>query len=218
MTGPGENPDLDERLARLAARRAASSGSKAESADPAAQDRIVARGPERKRRAHPAAAGRILAAGLSTSAFFSLMAAFAARAPAAGTPVVAAAPPAGLAGATGPTRHQKPKIVTKVRHHTVYVDQYGHRISPPQGQGAATFAPAPLPSGPVAPVGTSAVTAPPAAAPVATPVTATPAPPPATSPPATVPPPAPPPTAPPTTVFTPPPPPPPPPCSGTKCP
>src|SRR4029079_14074909 len=124
---PSENPDLDERLARLAARRAASSGSKAEPAtplraradagknhsavpapDPTAQDRIVARRPGRQRRAHPAAAGRILAAGLSTSALLSLMAACAARAPAAGTAVVATAPPRGkAAGATGSPHYRK---------------------------------------------------------------------------------------------------------------
>jgi hypothetical protein len=236
MNMPIENPDLDERLARLAARRAASSGSKAKPAarprparaaggkasasaplGPAAQDRIVARRPERKRRAHPAAAGRILAAGLSTSAFLSLMAAFAARAPAAGAPVVATAPPrANVPGATGAVRHRKPKIVTKVRHHTVYVDQYGRPYSP---LTAATPNSSSGTSGPIVPP--SAV-APLPSTPVVTPITPAPPPPaPGGAPPVTAPAPAPAPTprpAPPTTVFTPPPPRAPPPCSGTKCP
>jgi hypothetical protein len=244
----GENPDLDERLARLAARRAASSGSKAQPAarprparadadkeaatapppDPTAQDRIVARRPERKRRAHPAAAGRILAAGLSTSAFLSLMAAFAARAPAAGVPVVATAPPrAKVPGATGPVHHPKPKVVTKVRRHTVYVDQYGRPYSPSTAamQGGAA-APSPSSSGTPGPIATPSAVAPLPSAPVVNPIPS--APPPSTpggAPPATgrapapTPPPRPTPApAPPTTVFTPPPPPAPPPCSGTKCP
>jgi len=219
MNMSSEKPDLDERLARLAARRAAS-GSKEKRAaphpDPVEKDRIVARRPERRgRRAHPAAAGRILAAGLSTSAFFSLMAAFAARAPAAGTAVVATAPPrvrvVGASGA-GPVHRRKPKVKTVVRHHKVYVDQYGRPIGSPTGPGTGSSGPtyAPPSSGavvPPGPVSISPITSPPAA-PIASP--------PAPSPPAPAP--APPPTAPPATVFTPPPPPPPPPCSGTKCP
>jgi hypothetical protein len=193
MNMPGTNPDLDDRLARLAARRAASSGSNTTPApDPTAPDRNVARRPARKRRAHPAAASRILAAGLSTSAFLSLMAAFAARAPAAGTPVVATAPPrANIPGAPGTVRHRKPKIVTKVRHHTVYVDQYGHSYS----SLAAAAAAATPPSDTTGPIASPSAVAPPPA-------------------PTSLPRPAPP----PTTVYTPPPPPPPPPCSGTKCP
>ena len=73
------NLDLERRLAGLAERRAVGT-------------RPVERRAHKKR-GHPAAGGRVLAAGLSTSAFFGVIAALSAQAPASGTTAVATAPP-----------------------------------------------------------------------------------------------------------------------------
>jgi hypothetical protein len=156
MTEP--NPDLDARLARLAARKAASGGAKPERTAEAAPTRAssrssadnvaslhlaasddmtptVAAPPKRKRRRHPAAAGRILSVGLSSSAFLSMIAAFgsetssaSAAASAVKTPVTRAAP--------------RPKIVVKDVHHTIYVDQWGRPIAAPALPKGATALPA----------------------------------------------------------------------------
>ena len=84
MTEP--NPDLDARLARLAARKAATgkaatggeAGAPTPTPNPASTAGPTAPpGTRRRRRKHPAAAGRILSVGLSSSAFLSMVAAFA---------------------------------------------------------------------------------------------------------------------------------------------
>jgi hypothetical protein len=229
MGVPEPVTDLDERLARLAARKTTTGAAPAK--------------PARTRRKHPAAAGRILSLGLSSSAFFSLVGALGAQTTASGASTNAAAPPPSIARATAgpPTTGSapRPKVVVKVVHHALYLDKLGHPIAPTSLPKGAVVTPLPSQPGGASPkpggAGTPADSAP--SAPPQTvspapnaPTTATPATPPATTlvPPAPQPTPttvhvptpttAPPSTSPPTTVFTPPPPPPPPVCSGTRCP
>jgi hypothetical protein len=208
-----QHDQLNERLAQLAARRSANTS-------PAAAPG--------KRRRHRALASRLVAAGLSASAFLSIIGSLSARASASGGSKVAAAPPrakTGASSARGASTKPKSKPIVKTRHHVVYVDQHGRTIpaalvpsltsSSTPGTAAASWhptypassttayvapSPAPAPAAPVYVAPAPVATAPPAAVP------------PVTAPPATNPPP------PPTTVFKPPPPPPPPSCSGTKCP
>ena len=165
--------DIDARLARLAARRAASAG------------------PNRRRATkRPARIGRILAAGLSSSAFFSVIAALAAQSPAAGTTVATAPPPV----AWNPDRLPvtppalpaggRPRVVVKVVHHpTATVHAKGP--TPSTGPPSATLRPATVTTGTSAPV--PETTPPPAAtAPTTTPPATTV--PPSTVPPTTAPP------------------------------
>ncbi len=237
MTEP--NPDLDARLARLAARKAAT-GNRAAPEPPSA---ATASGPTRPtgarrgRRKHPAAAGRILSFGLSSSAFLSMVAAFA-QTGAAGTSTAAIV-------TTPVTARVRTKVVVKDVHHAVYVDQFGRPVAAPSVPTGATIAPAgsqpaagaspghsgaSVPSGgatssaPWPGAGSSSNTPPPVSSPPPTSGLTPPAPgggpTPTTAhvtPPPTVPP-----TTPTTAHVTPPttvpPPPPPPPCTGSKCP
>ena len=154
-----QNPDIDDRLARLAARRAAAPARPprpaptATTTDAAVTDMVVTddfkpRAATDKRvrtkRGHPAAAGRILAAGLSSSAFFSIIAALGAQTPASGTTSVAAAAlhlPAGGPLTTSLAGAGRPKVVVKVVHHTMYVDADGHPVPRPAGRIAPQPAP-----------------------------------------------------------------------------
>ena len=229
-----QTPNLDERLARLAARKAGAPI--APSAERSVERATGTGRAPRARRRHPAAAGRVLSLGLSSSAFLAMVAAFAAH------PVTWTAPKATSSSAAAGPRNAgpagRPRVVVKNVHHVLYVDQYGRPIASPSparialleaaarqpaaapaatasggGSGSGrsrTWSPSASPS-----VG-SAPSAPapgvPAQAPVAQPPTATPPTvhvPPPTSPPVT---------SAPVTVVTTPPPPPPPACSGTKCP
>jgi hypothetical protein len=213
MTDPTE---LDERLAQLAARRAAS----AQSGTPTSKS---------KRLGHKARIGRVVAAGLSSSAFFSIVGVLAANATSNASTVATARPNVPINGPTGAiaTSTTRTTVVVKVVHHKRYVDPNGKPVSPPTTNRATGAAAAPSGAGassgsgsgssagssgtthtttggaPVttghAPTGGGSAPAPPAP---------TPAP---TTPPTR-------PAAPPTTVFTPPAPPPPPPCTGSKCP
>ncbi len=228
---------LDERLARLAARKTTTGIATPSGASSGATAKRA-----RKRRKHPAAAGRILSLGLSSSAFFSLVGALGAQATASGASTNAgAAPPLARAATAGPptTRSApRPKVVVKVVPHSLYVDRLGHPIAPTSLPKGAVVTPLPSQPAGASPkpggAGTPAVGTP--WAPPQTmspapnvPTTATPATPPATTllPPTSQPTPttvrvptpttAPPSTSPPTTVFAPPPPP-PPACSGTRCP
>src|SRR5450432_4205229 len=93
----GAAADVDERLARLAARRA---GSDAAVALP-------------RRRGHPAAATRVLVAGLSVSAFLSIVASLGATAPASGASTTSVVDTGGaLVSGTGP-RPTRPEPVRK---------------------------------------------------------------------------------------------------------
>ncbi|HEV7526607.1 MAG TPA: hypothetical protein VGP92_16685 [Acidimicrobiia bacterium] len=232
MTEP--SPDLDARLARLAARKAGPGAALPTRTPPA--------GPAQARRRHPAAAGRILSVGLSSSAFLSMVAGFGAQTPAsAASNTIAAATRAQTAGTatarpTTSLTARPPKVVVKDVHHVIYVDQWGRPIpaasvpkvtptlpspsQPPAGSG-------PAPSNRRDTSGVPSWTAPPppnsgpgSTAPAAPSSPATPAPPgpPPTNPRVTPAPTTPPVTSAPVTVVTAPPPPPPPVCSGTKCP
>jgi hypothetical protein len=183
-----DNTELDERLARLAAR-------------------------PRTRRRHPAALGRVFAAGLSTSGFLAIVTALASQQPASGVTTVATAPPRGVVtlplGTSSVPPTTKPKAVETTVHHTVFVDKYGRPVAPslvPATVGARRTSPATTHTAAATPSAHPAVGHP---APVSSspPPTKTP-----TTSPAT------PHTSPPVTVHTPPPPPPPPHCSGSKCP
>jgi cytoskeletal protein RodZ len=90
--------DLDERLARLAQRRAGAEHSDGE--------------PPRKRRRRPAAASRILVAGLSISGFLAIIASIGATAPASGatTASVTANNIAPTSGSGPRSRPAKPKV------------------------------------------------------------------------------------------------------------
>jgi hypothetical protein len=239
-------PDLDERLARLAARKA-TRGTAAQTTltgiavvapeGPGAAG-PVARG-TRSRRRHPAAAGRILSVGLSSSAFLSIVAAFGSQptASAAATGAIAMERNASAPRAPAPPV-SRPKVVVTEVHHPVYVDQRGRPIpaaalpkslkaaptsttpaagAPPlKSGGSSTSGPPASPSPSLtqpAPGGTAGGSGSPTAPAPGHPPTPTPAPihvsPGPTTPPAT---------SPPATVVTIPPPPPPPACSGTKCP
>jgi hypothetical protein len=212
-----DTPDgnLDDRLARLAARRSA--------AGAPTPTRVRA-----KKKPHPAAASRILVAGLSTSAFLSIIAALGSQAPASGTTktAVATAPPRvrTTEGTLAPRRADATTtpttIVVKVRRHVVLVDPQGKPIATVPATSALAHAGTPSTNAFSSPSTRAAFNAPASSAPVFAP-TPTPAPPPPAGTPAPKPTPAPtpPPTTatPPTTVFKPPPPPPPPPCTGTKC-
>jgi hypothetical protein len=191
--------ELDERLARLAERRAATTPS----ATPAPREL-------RPKRTHPAALSRVVVASLSWCAFSTIVAALALQAPAGATkttaPVVPLYTVPGNARAARRAAHATPTtIVVKQRRHIVYVDQHGAPLtaspSPAPGQyraPVATWPGAPAPAATPAP-----------AAPVATPASAS-------APVATnAPPPPPPPKV---TATTAPAPPPPPPCAGSKCP
>jgi hypothetical protein len=221
MTDPADGT-LDDRLARLAARRSAGAkpstsveGTHAERPKPVDQ----------RKRLHAAATGRLVAAWITSSAFLGIVAALGLQSQAAtakATTIASAAPPRARTAATGHPGTTKPKVVVKVRHHTVYVDTSGKTIAttgahatatPPSGSTLIvpaplnTAAPSPAPVVTAAPSPGSVAAPPPA--PVSTPhptthVTAPPATSAATSPP--------------TTAFKPPPPPPPPPCTGSKCP
>jgi hypothetical protein len=201
-------PDLDERLARLAARKTISPDA-----------------PTRSRRRHPAAAARILSLGLSSSAFFSIIGAFGEQ---------SATHTSNAAGArvSLPTASPAPvrtTVVEKVVHHVLYVDRYGRPIPAPTVSAAGAALPnanrATSGSGQsrsAAPVWNNHPSGTPAAvAPTPTLGGASSAPGPAPATPAVTPypTPAPAPTPPPQPVVTTPPPPPPPPaCSGTQCP
>ncbi len=224
MTEP--TPDLDERLARLAARKA---GAPRVPSEPASTDAGVP-GPPRQRRKHPAAAGRILSLGLSASAFLAIIGAMGTHTSAPHKPVAAAAPP---------VDNRRPVVITKVIvrevHHVEFVDQYGRPVpsallAKSAAAGTTTASPgaaaAPSARSGTAPSSGGSTYIPTAGAPAPSPQAPVPAPVAPGLPPATVhqsPPPSPTPvtnppvTAPPTVVTTPPPPP-PPACSGTKCP
>ena len=75
------------------------------------------------KRRHPAAAGRILSVGLSSSAFLSMIAAFGSQTSGASAASSLKTP------LTRPRR--APKIVIKDVHHTIYVDQCGRPIAAP---------------------------------------------------------------------------------------
>jgi hypothetical protein len=237
MTEP--TPDLDERLARLAARKTSArtptaTGTSAPAAASASVTAVPsAATPTRSRRRHPAAAARILSVGLSSSAFFSIIGAFGEQNATHASNTAGALVSLPAASATrAPVRTT---VVEKVVHHVLYVDQYGRPIPPPTVPAAGAAVPtgnrpatgsgqsrssAPVWNNPGA--GTPAVAPPPTPTPAGAPPVAGPAPtPPAVTPHPTTPPspsPAPKPTPPPPTVVTTPPPPPPPACSGTKCP
>jgi len=220
-------PDLDERLARLAARKAgpkpAAPADGTSTTATAATATATAPARARTRRKHPAAAARILSLGLSSSAFLSIIGVFGQQHPGQ-TSNVAAAP---VARRITPVRVPvHTKVVVKYLHHTVYVDQYGRPVSaataangparsPAQHSGTGS---APQYSAPATgfPASGSPAVAPavPPPAPVTGPAPTNPAVAPAPTP---APAPAPRPTPPPPVVTTPPPPP-PPACSGTKCP
>lgn len=221
MTEPA--PDLDERLARLAARKA---GAARAPEEPRASAGVSGR--HRRRRKHPAAAGRILSLGLSSSAFFAFVGAMGTHPPTPHTPVAATAPPAGSRRVVVVT-----KVVVRAVHHVEYVDQYGRPVpaallaksalpgsaAPTAGGGATPSVPPGFGSPSGRTTASPSVGAPPPAstpnsppvAPGLPPATVQVSPPPSHTP-ATTPPV----TAPPTVVTTPPPP--PPACSGTKCP
>jgi hypothetical protein len=215
-------PSLDDRVAQLAARRAARAGLEAPTATG-------------KRRTHAAATSRLIAASISTSAFFATIAALSTQtasgfsAARSTRVVVAGRPPASLAVT-------RPTVVVKTVHHKRFVDSEGRPIdasaipesavvirasslrllnattpASPPGPTAGAVAPVTAPRGTIAPA-PYPVGAPPAT----TGPVHTPAPPPPPAPPPT-PAPPPPPTTPPTTVHSPPPPPPPPPCTGSQC-
>ncbi len=198
-----EPTDLDERLARLAARRAASTS--------------PANAPKRHRR--KARIGRVLAAGISSSAFFSIVGVLAANATTNTSTVASALPQVPI---TGPLETIGPAttattVVVKVVHHKRFVDPNGTPVSPPTTRGATvatssggssssgssthSTAGAPVTSG-HAPTGGGSGGGGTSPAPAPTPAPTTPVTHPA---------------APPTTVFTPPSAPPPPPCTGSKC-
>jgi hypothetical protein len=199
-----EPTDLDERVARLAARRAANTS--------------PANAPKRHRR--KARVGRVLAAGISSSAFFSIVGVLAANATTNTSTVASALPQVPI---TGPVETIAPAttattVVVKVVHHKRYVDPNGTPVSPPttratvasasggsSGSGSSTHstAGAPVTSGHAPTGGGTSGSGGGGTSPAPTPAPTTPVTHPA---------------APPTTVFTPPPAPPPPPCTGSKCP
>jgi len=207
--------DLDERLARLAARRAKS------------PDAPPATGPRRR---HPAGATRILVAGLSAAGFLSIVASIGTAA----TTTTAAATTSAAATTTGTVARSPsgpgvtaagPKPKTR-RGHKPPVPPVPARptatVAPAPGTQAATHLVFSAPAGAPPPTSTASPAAPTSAVPTpAPPVGASPSPAPHT-PPSTAPHVSPTPTSAPaptpTTVFTPPPPPPPPPCFGTRCP
>jgi len=221
-----EPTNLDERLARLAARKSgAAQASAAVDATTTSPQTAGVGAKARSRRKHPAAAGRILSVGLSSSAFLSIVAAFGSQtASGATTSNYAAGPPATLA----------PRVVVQDVHHKMYVDQYGHVLVPvttagsttpgastapgATTSGGVTFVPAPSGGGGGSSSGggggsSTPVTSPPSGggggggSPVTSPPVTSP---PVTSPPVTSPPvTSPPVTSPPTTA---------PKCSGSKCP
>jgi len=227
MTEP--TPDLDARLARLAARKAGARAAtptgtseqpSARATERAAEHATPSARATRTRRRHPAAAARILSLGLSSSAFFSMVAAF-------GQQTTWSAPPVPVSRARTVTTIPRPapraKVIVKDVHHIVFTDRYGRPIpasSVPKGAPIypkGSLPPAGLPPVPSASANQQRSTwsPPPSAAPtVNVPAPAAPAPAPAPSAPAA---PTPPPTAPPPVVTTPPPPP-PPACSGSTCP
>lgn len=221
---------LDDRLAQLAARRAAAGGRAKPLAQHAADPNEDA--PRRNKRAHPAATGRVLAASLSTSAFLSIVTALSAQSAPSGAATVKftnAAPPRPPTRATTPTT-----IVVRTVHHTVYVDANGNPVAvlPVPATGTAGTHPmaATVPQRTTygsrytysAPRGTTYAPVYHAPTPVYAPPSQPgthPAPVPAPAPAPTTPKaPAPTPTAPPTTAYHAPAPPPPPACTGSKCP
>ena len=138
MTEP--NPDLDERLARLAQRKASSRSTtpnrpaSAAATAPTTPTEVASINPgtraapaKRARRRHPAAAGRILSVGLSSSAFLSMVAAFGSQPASGASGAVAATVPKQSAAKAAP----RPKIVIKDVHHITYVDQWGRPVAPP---------------------------------------------------------------------------------------
>jgi hypothetical protein len=216
------NPDLEGRLARLAERRAAG-------------PRPVERRAHSKR-GHPAAAGRLVAAGLSTSAFFGIIATLAAQAPPSGAAAVSAPPPsANTVRSVGGAPPGSAARAAEIARHPVASGKHspaarkrattpstasitrGTLVNPtavpsPSVQYVAPSASTPD-IGPTTPAAPSpSVTAPPATTRSSGPAATTPHTAPPTAPPSTafVPP--------PTTVFTPPTTPSPPACTGSKCP
>jgi hypothetical protein len=174
------DPDMAERLRRLEGRRG--------TATPSAVVTPAPKGTSRKRR-HAAEAGRVLAIGLSASAFFSGIASFAASTQ-AGTSDVASTQ---LSEPTPPTTTQPlvPPTVVVIEevHHPIYVDQDGNPAAPsseavkqsssvapssavagesgPSTAPAPSAGPPPTASTPTTPVVT-VVTTPPAAPPAPT--------------------------------------------------
>jgi hypothetical protein len=203
-----EPTDLDDRLAKLAARRAAA--------------RPAETAPAAKRRGHKARIGRVLAAGMSSSAFFSIVGVLAANATTTKSSTVATAlPQVPISGplATSASSTTRTTVVVKVVHHERYVDTNGNTVAPPN-MNRATVASAPSSGGNAgtthsttgAPV-TSGHTPSGGGGGTAPAPTPTPAP---TPPPTHSPAPTPPPTT-PVTTPKPPSPPPTPPCTGSKC-
>lgn len=213
MTGPGTattevgeltGPEHDqaERLRRLAERRSGASDPAAPPAPAPAEVRRTMVPTTANRGRHAAPAGRVLAAGLTASAFFGGYACMSANPPSwlHDSASSSTNPPTTLpvpAITVPPSTTAPPTtIVVQTRHHPVYVDQYGKPIdpdvvpgaTPPRSSTNTTRAggTAPVKGGGTTPSAPSA----PAPAPASPPVTATPKPPP--------PPPA-------------------PPCSGSKC-
>ncbi len=213
-----DGTNLDERLAQLAARRASASSP---------QDAAPRVAPK-ARRAHPAAAARVFAAGLTTSSFLAIVTALGAQQPASATKAASARPRGPVTqpfGTTSLPPTTKPKVVEKTVHHVVYVDKYGRPVSPSlvamagaitstgaaNGSGGRTYS-----SGAGATHYVSAPSGGSGATPAVVPSNPTTPSNPTQKPPTTSPSPAP--TSPPVTVQTPPPPPPAPPCTGSKCP
>jgi hypothetical protein len=197
--------ELDDRLARLAERRAAAS--------PSTPSEL------RPKHKHPAALSRVVVASLSWCAFSTIVAAIALQTPAGATKTTAPVVPLYTVPSTARTArraaHATPTtIVVKKRRHIVYVDQHGAPLTAPPSSAPQYHAPAATWSSTPAPPATPA---PQVAAPVATNAPATAWTPVATRAPTPTTKPAPPKVT-PTTVPHAPPPPPPPPCSGSKCP
>lgn len=227
---PAPTVDVDAeraaRLQRLQARRSGSAAATPVASAPSSLGTSVGAArptPNRvTRRRHAAPRGRVLAAGLSASAFVGGMTTIAAHPKVWTTSASSALLPSTAANGTptpAPSTTLPPVpptvVVVKEVHHTVYVDQYGHPIAGTRVpvttkrtssvSGSTGAAPARRVSGSSTPAPTSASTG-------SLPVPAS-----GTSSGSSTPPPASAPTPSPTTTAPPPPPPPPPTCSGSKC-
>ena len=149
--------DLDDRVARLAARRAASRPAAAVTAVAASEGSTKARLPltMRRKKNHPAWSARLITANLTTAAFLSIIVALAVQQTSYASATYAAAKPRGR---ITPLHKAKPKVIVKNVdvHHKMYFDANGNPIPADKIPKNALITPATAP-GATTPATTSVI-------------------------------------------------------------